>query len=108
MVDRVGRVKLILIGTALQVLILCIITAIVALYAGGPNTQANSAAIALFFIFFIADGAFVEPHIYTYVSEIFPSHLRAKGITFGITFLYLVVIPLTTYVTQSQSGIRKG
>jgi MFS family permease len=95
-VDRVGRVKLILLGTALQIILLCCITSIIARFAGGRNKPANVAAIVLIFIYFVCYGVCVEGQIYIYGSELFPSHLRAKGVTFGVSFVYLVNIPFTT------------
>ena len=87
---------MIIIGTLVEVAIISCLTAIIAKYVGGPNRAANSAAIALFFLYYVAYCTLVEGQIYTYVSELFPSHLRAKGVTWGITWLYLFCIPFTT------------
>ncbi|OAP64205.1 hypothetical protein AYL99_00177 [Fonsecaea erecta] len=52
-VDRLGRLKSIIIGTLLQVTVLACLTGIIAKYAGSSNKAANSAAIALFFLYFL-------------------------------------------------------
>ncbi|KAK5461146.1 hypothetical protein LTS15_003209 [Exophiala xenobiotica] len=96
LVDRVGRVRFITIGVISLVSIMAIFTALVKLYAGGPNISANAAAVAMIILFTMVYGGCVEGEVYTYASEIFPSHLRAKGITWGISWLYLVIIPFTT------------
>jgi hypothetical protein len=96
MIDRVGRVKLLVIGTIGQMVVLSIFTALVATYVGKDNVSANRAAIALIFIYFFVYGSCMESTVYTYVSELFPSHVRAKGVSWGIMFLYLTDIPFVT------------
>lgn len=95
-IDRLGRVRMIVTGTIIQVALLCIETALTAKYAGTKNRAGNSAAVAIIFLFFLTYGSFVEGSVFTYVSELFPNHLRARGVTWGISNLYLVNIAFTS------------
>ncbi|EXJ69268.1 uncharacterized protein A1O5_07304 [Cladophialophora psammophila CBS 110553] len=95
-IDKLGRIKIMVCGIAGQVVILCIETAIVAQYAGTANRSANIAGIWAFFMYCAVYGLTWDCTPYVYVSEIMPSHLRAKGVTLSIGCLYLSVCALIT------------
>lgn len=76
-------------------MLLCTMAIITALNTiGGEganvNTGANKAAAAMIFVFFMIYDTFVEGSTYTYVSELFPSHLRARDVTFAVSNLYFI------------------
>jgi len=96
LIDRVGRIKLMVWGVAAQVGVLCIETAIVAQFAGSNNRSANIAGIWAFFLYELIYALTWDCTPYVYVSEIMPSHLRAKGVTLSIGSLYLSVCALVT------------
>lgn len=90
LVDKYGRVKLSIIGTALQVLCLSIVTALISIYAGGPNTAANATIAAFFYLFEASFTLFVLTASYTYITEIWPTEMRAQGTALGIGTLYFI------------------
>lgn len=89
-IDSIGRVPLLAFGTAFQVLIMIIVTPLIVKYAGGTNLAAQRALVALFYIFEAGYTLFVEGASYTYVSEMWPAHLRAKGSALGVASIYLI------------------
>jgi MFS family permease len=92
LVDRVGRVKMMKIGVVMQILLMGVVTALVAVYAGGANKAANTATVVIIYIFEAGYTLFLEGPTYTYVSEMWPVNLRAKGCALGVASLYLIDI----------------
>lgn len=95
-IDKLGRVHILAGGIVGQVIILCIETAIVAVYSGTDNRAANIAGIWAFFMYCAVYGITWDCTPFVYVAEIMPSHLRAKGVTLAIGCLYLSVCALIT------------
>jgi MFS family permease len=90
LVDRVGRVRLTIIGMVGQIIVISIVTALVAKYAGTTNHVAQRATVAMFWVFSLFYCGIVEGPTWVYISEIWPVHLRAKGTAFGVMNLYLM------------------
>lgn len=70
-----------------------------ATYGGSANTNpaGNRAAVAALFLFIIAY-SLGEPISYLYIGEIFPNHIRTKGIAVGLITINL----MTIWITQAQ------
>lgn len=97
-VDRIGRVKLMVWGAVAQVGVLCIEAAIIACFQGKNNVSANIAGIWAFYFYQAIYGLTWDCTQFIYVSELMPTHLRAKGVTVAIAALYFPDIGYLTYV----------
>lgn len=91
-VDRVPRNKILATGVLAVTVILSIETALVAQFLGTSNTAGLAAAAAFLFLFLCTFNLFLEAISWYYASEIFPTHLRAKGMTIGVVGFCLVDI----------------
>jgi MFS family permease len=89
-IDRWGRVPLLAIGTAFQIAIIVVITPLIAKYVGTVAGAPQKALIALIYLFEFGYCFFVEGPSYTYVSEMWPAHLRAKGSALGVASIYFI------------------
>lgn len=92
--DRVGRKPLMLTGVFGCCLCLIIETAIIATYASpipvdNPNLPALRAGVAMFYIFLLFYGCGIDVAGVVFYSEIFPNHLRAKGVAMSIAVIAL-------------------
>jgi MFS family permease len=98
--DRVGRRPILLVATAGCCCCLILETALVATYAtAGTNHSALSAAVVALYLFIAFYSGGIDTCGFVYYAELFPNHLRAKGLalavaTFCITdIVYLQVSP---------------
>ncbi|KAI1407382.1 general substrate transporter [Hypoxylon sp. FL1857] len=80
-IDRIGRVKLLVIGGITNATILAIMTALVKFYLNSTHQPGINALVALYFIFGFAFTSTIECTAYVYGSEIWPTHLRSEGST---------------------------
>ncbi|TVY55499.1 High-affinity glucose transporter [Lachnellula cervina] len=81
LLDRVGRVKLLVVGGIGSAAILSVMAALVKYYLGSTNQAGTNALVALYFIFGAFFTSTVECTSYVYGSEIWPTHLRSEGST---------------------------
>lgn len=86
--DRVGRVKLLVAGGYLCSAVLIIEAVLQKYYAGTTNQSGLKAAVAMYFIWGIIYGSTVDCVAYVYVSEIWPTHLRSHGNTIGLVSFF--------------------
>lgn len=91
-VDRVPRNRILATGVLAVTVILSIETALVSKFLGTANHAGLSAAAAFLFLFLCFFNLFLEAISWYYASEIFPTHLRAKGMTIGVIGFCLVDI----------------
>ncbi|KAK4941750.1 hypothetical protein LTR10_018354 [Elasticomyces elasticus] len=97
-VDTMPRPILLAGGIAFCLGCLSIEAALVATYASTPeklaqpNEAALKAAVAMFYIFIVVFEATLDSGRFVYLGELFPTHLRAKGISFGISGVNLINI----------------
>ncbi|KAJ9496347.1 hypothetical protein LTR96_004373 [Exophiala xenobiotica] len=86
--DRVGRRVLMLIGVFGCCACLIVEAAIIATFASPipavPNLPALKAGVAVFYIFLLFYGCGIDVAGVVFYSEIFPNHLRAKGVAMSI------------------------
>ncbi|EXJ86934.1 hypothetical protein A1O3_03888 [Capronia epimyces CBS 606.96] len=83
-VDRVGRRTLLLIGAIAILVCLCFNTALQAEYLGTSNRAGQRASIFFIFLMIVFWAGCVDATQFVYLSEIWPSHLRAQGQTLGM------------------------
>jgi hypothetical protein len=92
LVDLFPRNKYMACGVLGCMLTLIIEAALVANFVPSNNNAALSAAVAMFFIFQIPYGFCLDGTQFSYLSELFPSHLRAKGVCLGVAMISLMNI----------------
>lgn len=83
-VERVPRNIMLGTGVVVVTIILAIETGLLATYlptiaAGTPDVRGLGAAAAFMFLFLVGFNMFLEGPAFYYTSELFPTHLRAKG-----------------------------
>ncbi|CAK7237143.1 hypothetical protein SCUCBS95973_009861 [Sporothrix curviconia] len=106
-IDYIGRRPLILGGIIGALACLCVETALVATYASpvpevGANRSGIGAAVAFLYLFTFSYGVGVDTTLWIFCSEIFPNHLRAKGIaictlSFCLTGLVYLEVAATAF-----------
>jgi len=89
-VDLFPRPKFIGIGLLGCMLCLILEAALVANYAGSNNETALKAAVAMFFLYVPFYEICLDGCQFIYVGELFPTHIRAKGMTLGCSAIALM------------------
>jgi hypothetical protein len=94
--DRFGRRPLMLCGVAGCMIMLCVEAAMVAQFAeAGTNKVGLGFGVAAFYVFLIIYSLGVDVAGVVFYSELFPNHIRAKGVA-------LCVMSIGTSVLFSQ------
>lgn len=97
--DRVGRVRLLLLGLGGCTLSIICYTAMVAQFSGTSNRVGNGFGVFFLFLFVTFYGSSLDATSYVYTAEIFPTHIRAQGMgisifsQFSSTLVYTQVAP---------------
>ena len=91
-VDRFPRNKYIAFGVFGCMATLIVEAALVATYVPSNNNSALQAAVAMFFVFQLFYGMCLDGTQFSYLSEMWPSHLRAKGVCLGVSMISLMNI----------------
>lgn len=87
LVDLFPRNKYIGVGILGCMVTLIIEAALVANFVPSDNSAALRAAVAMFFIFQIPYGFCLDGTQFAYLGELFPTHLRAKGVSLGVAMI---------------------
>jgi sugar porter (SP) family MFS transporter len=88
--DRFGRRPLMIFGVAGCCAMLCIEAAIVSLYAAeGTNKAGLGVGVAAFYTFLIIYSVGVDVCGVVFYSELFPNHIRAKGVALAVMSIAL-------------------
>jgi sugar porter (SP) family MFS transporter len=103
--DRVGRVKLMTIGGFLLAIVLSVETALQKFYLHSNNKHGENAAVAFFFIFIACYATAIDCVVYVYNAEIWPTHLRSKGVTFGLGSYFICGIAYNSPAAQAFNTI---
>lgn len=74
-------------------------------YINSTNTAGLQAATAMFFIFVFVFGLFVECPGYTYIVEIWPTHLRSEGATIGLAAFFIMTIAYNSPAAEAFATI---
>ncbi|KAK5136980.1 hypothetical protein LTR08_001487 [Meristemomyces frigidus] len=91
-VDRFSRPKLMGAGILGCMVCLIIEAALVAQYGGSTNKAALSAAVAMFYVYVIFYEVCMDGPQFAYLGELFPTHIRAKGMNIGVAGICLMNI----------------
>jgi MFS family permease len=88
--DRFGRRPLMLSGVAGCCAMLCIEAAMIALYAeAGTNKAGLGVGVAAFYVFLIIYSLGIDVAGVVFYSELFPNHIRAKGVALCVMSIAL-------------------
>jgi MFS family permease len=104
LIDKLGRKKLLLIGSIGYIISLAAVAYCFAVHA-------STTALMTFLLLFIASHAVGQGAvIWVFISEIFPNHLRAKGQSFGasVHWVFAALITLITPIfLDEENGLFK-
>ncbi|KAI1628310.1 general substrate transporter [Exophiala viscosa] len=95
-IDRIGRVRLLIFGLIGDVIALAGECATVAQYTKTGSPACAKAAVFFLFLHIGFYGWTIDASTYIYASEIFPNPLRARGIGISIAGLFMMVIIFTS------------
>ncbi len=88
--DRFGRRPLMLCGVAGCCVMLCIEAAMIAQYAeAGTNKAGLGVGVAAFYVFLVIYSLGVDVAGVVFYSELFPNHIRAKGVALCVMSIAL-------------------
>ncbi|KAF4965271.1 hypothetical protein FSARC_6921 [Fusarium sarcochroum] len=105
LLDRVGRVKLLVAGGFGSAAILSVMAALQKFYLGSDDTPGLNAAVAIYFIFGVFFTTTIECTAYVYGSEIWPTHLRSEGSTLAFASFFGNAIAYSAPVTVGLNNI---
>ncbi|KIW13761.1 hypothetical protein PV08_08952 [Exophiala spinifera] len=105
LIDRIGRVKLIVAGGWGMVILLACESALQARYLDGSNLAGTKAAVAIYFIIAWWFTSTLECTGYVYGCEIWPTHLRSKGSAISYFGFYIFSIWSTAPAAQAFASI---
>ena len=111
LVDRFNRPRYMAFGVAGCMLTLIIEAALIANFGSSDNNAALQAAVAMFFIYQIFYGACLDGTQFSYLGEIFPTHLRAKGVCLGvamISMMNIIWLQAAPVAFENVSGWKKA
>ncbi|KFY14232.1 hypothetical protein V492_02761 [Pseudogymnoascus sp. VKM F-4246] len=93
-IDHFARNRLVGFGTAVVTTCLVVEAALVANFPVGPNQNNNAlrAAAAMTYLYVAFAQLFLDGTQYVYFAELFPAHLRNKGMTIGMATISLMNI----------------
>ncbi|KAL3455437.1 general substrate transporter [Aspergillus heterothallicus] len=102
-IDRVGR-RLVLIVAFIGCFFCVLLEAImVALYADSDNTAGKNTGVALLYIFLMFYASGIDVGTYVYIGEMFPNHLRVKGVAVGLSSL---TVTGTIYLSVTSTAFE--
>lgn len=84
-VDRFSRPKFIAFGVFGCMASLIIEAALVANFVPSDNKTALQAAVGMLFVFVVFYSVFLDGTQFSYLGEIYPTHLRAKGVCLSVS-----------------------
>ena len=103
--DRVGRVKLLVVGGFGCAAIISILAALESFYLGSTYRPGVNAAVAMYFIFGVFFTSTIECTSYVYTTEIWPTHLRSAGSTFAFASFFGNAIAYSAPVSVGLANI---
>ncbi|KAK5710892.1 hypothetical protein LTR17_018642 [Elasticomyces elasticus] len=92
LIDRFPRPKYMAFGVLGCMATLIVEAALVATYLGTDNKSALLACVAMFFVFQVFYALCLDGTQFSYLGEVFPTHIRAKGICLGVAMISLMNI----------------
>ncbi|KIW91694.1 uncharacterized protein Z519_07662 [Cladophialophora bantiana CBS 173.52] len=110
-IDRIARPKLIAIGLTAACSALIVLAAILANFATTPESLANPnraalrAGVAMIYIYAFCVEWLLNGTMFAYMAELFPTHIRAKGLVVTITSLTAINILWTQLAPTAFEAI---
>jgi sugar porter (SP) family MFS transporter len=89
LLDRVGRKWLMTVGFAGCAVALLGEIIMLALFEGTTSSAGNSAAVFFLYLHLAFYGSCIDASTYVFASEIWPTHLRAKGFAVSVSGLFI-------------------
>ncbi|KAJ5465930.1 general substrate transporter [Penicillium desertorum] len=105
MLDRWGRVRIMIIGMIGCSLALSGFTAMVAEFGGTMNKVGNGFGVFFLYLFVTFYGGSLDASSYVYCAEIFPTSIRAQGVGFSVSGLFVMTLIYTQAAPVAFSNI---
>ncbi|RSL53879.1 hypothetical protein CEP53_007612 [Fusarium sp. AF-6] len=93
--DRFGRIRIMVVGLIGCSLSLCGFTAMVAEFVGTTNQIGNGFGVFFLYLFVFFYGGTMDASSYVYCAEIFPTSIRAQGVGFSVSGLFIMTLIYT-------------
>lgn len=104
-IDRLPRPKLIASSLFGCMICLIIVAALIANFVPSENSSALQAIIAMFYIYVVFYEVGLDGTQFAYLGELFPTHLRAKGMNLGVAGICLMNI---VWLQSAPTGIAEA
>ncbi|KAI0896168.1 general substrate transporter [Annulohypoxylon nitens] len=104
-VDRFGRVRLLVIGGLSCTILLSVMAALSKFYLNTTYKPGISALIACYFMFVFACTGMLECSAYAYGSEIWPTHLRSEGSTLAFASFFANSLAFSAPINEALATI---
>ncbi|KAF9249807.1 hypothetical protein DTO006G1_8426 [Penicillium roqueforti] len=105
LLDKIGRVKLLVIGGFGSAAIISVMAALEKYYLHTTYTPGINGAVAIYFIFGAFFTSTIECTAYVYGSEIWPTHLRSEGATIALVSFFGNAVAYSAPVTLALNNI---
>lgn len=103
--DRFGRIRIMAIGVVGCAISIILESAMVAEYASTANKVGNGFGVFFIYLFVTFYGGCMDVSTYVYCSEIFPTRLRAQGVGFSVSGLFLTALIYTEAAPTAFNNI---
>lgn len=103
--DRVGRVRLLVTGGYLCTTTLIVEAVLQKYYLDGHSKAGTSGAVAMYFLFIFFYGSTIDCASYVYISEVWPTHLRSYGATIGLSSFFSLALAFITPASTAFAAI---
>ncbi|KAL3492719.1 general substrate transporter [Aspergillus germanicus] len=102
-IDRAGRRPVLLVAFVGCFVCVLLEAIMVALYADSDNTAGKNTGVALLYIFLMFYASGIDVGTYVYMGEMFPNHLRVKGVAIGLSSL---TVTATIYLSVTSTAFE--
>jgi SP family xylose:H+ symportor-like MFS transporter len=106
-IDKIGRRKLMIVGSIGYLISLSFLAAVLFAYAGNYNTTSAGLVLAGLLVFIAAHAFGQGSVIWVFISEIFPNRIRGRGQSLG-SLTHWVFAALTSYAFPPLVGALGG
>ncbi|KAE8445891.1 hypothetical protein EG329_012670 [Mollisiaceae sp. DMI_Dod_QoI] len=103
--DRFGRIRIMAIGVIGCAVCVTIEAVMVAKYANGGSKAGNAIGVLFIYLFVTFYGGCVDVSMYVYCAEIFPTLVRAQGVGFSISGLFISALLFTEVAPTAFNNI---
>ncbi|KAL7754948.1 hypothetical protein ACKLNR_014705 [Fusarium oxysporum f. sp. zingiberi] len=104
--DRFGRIRIMVVGLIGCSLSLCGFTAMVAEFVGTTNKVGNGFGVFFLYLFVFFYGGTMDASSYVYCAEIFPTSIRAQGVGFSVAGLFIMTLIYTQTAPTAFENVR--